>query len=95
MYKVIKLHHKPFYRNGDLEDTTEIVDTKVFKTRKGAKDFIEKELCGKSNPYRSYHKGNEISICQYHTGKTWVHENTGETCHEFFIYKMFKADYDK
>ena len=93
MYIVNKYHYRPAYIKGDLEDETIMVYSVYscpFKTRKEAKDYIEKELGGKSDVYRYYHKGNKISYCGYLTGKTWVHENTGETCEESFRYELFK-----
>lgn len=91
MYTVKKYHYRPAYRRGDLEDETIMIDSHPFKTRKEAKDFIERELRGKRNVYRDYHKGNEKSYCEYSTDKTWVHENTGETCTERFSYILEKV----
>lgn len=90
MYIVNKYHYRPTYRKGDLEDEFVVVYACPFKTRKEAKDYIEKELRGKSNVFRDYHKGNKKSYCIYFTGKTWIHENTGETCDEYFKYELFK-----
>lgn len=39
---------------------------------------------GKKDAWRRYHRGNEKSYCGYYTGKTWVHENNGETYREAF-----------
>lgn len=91
MYTVKKWHHRPTYRKGDLEAEDAVIDTITFKTRKAAKEFIESELRGKRNAWRMYHKGNEKSWCGYYTGKTWIHENTGETHEERFTYELAKA----
>lgn len=39
----------------------------------------------------TYRRGNEKSYCGYYTGKTWVHENNGETYREAFTYELSKA----
>ena len=91
MYTVKKYHYRPAYRRGDLEDETIMIDSYPFKTRKEAKDFVERELRGKRNVSRDYHKGNRKSYCGYDTDKTWVHENTGETCTESFSYILEKV----
>ena len=91
MYTVKKYHYRPAYRRGDLEDETIMIDSYPFKTRKEAKDFVERELRGKRNVYRNYHKGNKKSYCGYSTDKTWIHENTGETCTESFSYILEKV----
>ena len=91
MYIVKKYHYRPAYRRGDLEDETIMIDSYPFKTRKEAKDFVERELRGKRDVYRDYHKGNKKSYCGYFTDKTWVHENTGETCTESFSYTLEKV----
>ena len=91
MYIVKKYHYRPTYRRGDLEDETIMIDSYPFKTRKEAKDFVERELRGKRNVNRDYHKGNKKSYCGYYTDKTWVHENTGESCTESFSYILEKV----
>ena len=91
MYIVKKYHYRPAYRRGDLEDETIMIDSYPFKTRKEAKDFIERGLRGKRDVYRNYHKGDKKSYCGYCTDKTWVHENTGETCTESFSYILEKV----
>lgn len=53
-------------------------------TEDSAKDFIEDKLRGKKDAWRRYH-------CGYYTGKTWIHENTGETYREAFTYELSKA----
>ena len=85
-----KYDDRSIYRKGDLEDEFVVVYACPFKTRKEAKDYIEKELKGKSNVFRHYHKGNQKSYFIYFTDKTWIHENTGETCNEYFKYELFK-----
>ena len=51
---------------------------------------IENKLRGKKDSWRDYHKGNKTSWCGYYTGKTWVHENTGDTYNESFTFKLSK-----
>lgn len=91
MFKVEVFHNRPCYRRGDLEEETVVVDCKLFKTRTSAKDYIEKQLTGKQNVSRSYHRGNTPSTCSYYTNKTWTNENTGEPCNEYFVYKLIKS----
>lgn len=74
-----------------MEAEEVVISIATFKTRKAAKEFIENELRGKRDTWRRYHKGNEKSWCGYYTGKTWVHENTGETCRESHTYFIGKA----
>lgn len=91
MYTVKEYHYRPAYRRGDLEDEEAVINATSFKTRKAAKDFIESKLKGKTGVYRNYHKGDKRSWCSYYTGKTWTHENTGETCREHFTFELSKA----
>lgn len=91
IYKVTVTHHAPYIRKGDLEAIDEITRVEEFSTRKAAKVFIEKQLSGKPNVYRSYHKGNDSSYCSYSTGKTWVHENTGDTHKEYYRFVLEKV----
>ena len=91
MYTVKKYHYRPAYRKGDLEAETIMIGSYSFKTRKEAKDFIERELRGKKDVYRNYHKGNKKSNCEYFTDRTWIHENTGDTCTESFSYILEKV----
>lgn len=92
MYKVVEKHFRPTYRRGDLEAEVAIIDTKVFRTRKAAKEYIEGRLRGRKDAWRHYHKGDTSSWAGYSTGKTWVHENTGETCEETFNYELSKVE---
>lgn len=91
MFTVNVYHHDKNWRNGDLEDKLEFIDSKNFKTRKAAKEYIENNLRGKNKVFRNYHKGDERSWCGYYTGVTWQHENTGEEMHEYYEYIMIKA----
>lgn len=91
MYTVETRHHTKAWRNGDLEDKLELIDSRNFKTRTSAKEYIEKKLEGHRDVQRHYHKGNETSNCYYFTGQTWTHENTGEEMQEYYHYKMFKT----
>lgn len=91
MYNVKVWHCRPCWRKGDLEKEEVIIDSKVFKTRKDAKAFIEAALKGKPNVGGKYHKGDEKSYRGYRTGKTWIHENTGDQCEESYTYVLEKA----
>lgn len=91
MYTVEVYHHDKDWRNGDLEDKLELLESKNFKTRKAAKEYIESKLRGKKDVYRNYHKGNETSWCGYYTGVTWQHENSGETMYEYYHYTLKKT----
>lgn len=91
MYTVKEWHCRPTYRKGDLEAEEVVINATTFKTRKEAKNYIENKLRGKKDIWRDYHKGNEKSYCGYSTGKTWVHENTGETYTERFSYTLEKV----
>jgi len=93
MYIVKKYHYRPAYRKGDLEDETVMIGAYTFNTRKEAKAYIERELQGRKDVTRNYKKGKEASLCTYWTGKTWVHENTGETCREDYTYILENAKY--
>lgn len=83
-------HHRPIYRRGDLEDETVIISVDTYKTRREAKEHIERKLKGQKVVTRDYRKTG-ISSCAYWTGKTWIHENSGETCEEYFHFQMYKA----
>lgn len=87
-YLLEQHHYRPYYRKGDLEDETVIVQTITFKTRKEAKLYLENKLPRKAKC--EWHKGDKPSICWYYTGKTWIHENTGETCEECITWFMKK-----
>lgn len=89
-YLVELWHHRPTYRRGDLEDETVIIENKTFKTRKEGKEFIEKRIRGKEAKC-VWRKGDKPSYCYYFTGKTWIHENTGEECLEEFTYFLKKV----
>ena len=90
-YLVELKHYRPTYRKGDLEDELVIESTRTFKTRKDAKDFIEKQFPKNKHGYKDYHKGNQPSYCKYWTGKTWIHENTGEKCEEYYMFVLTKV----
>ena len=90
MYNVRIEHFKPHTRNGDLEATLELVDIKPFKTKKLAKDYVESQLLKYKTVNRQYQKGDKPNYCLAFTGKTWIHENTGEKCAESFRYSILK-----
>lgn len=90
-YVVELKHYRPAYRRGDLEDELVNEHTRVFKTRKEAKDYIERNFPKDSKGgFKDYHKGNKPSRCAYFTGKTWIHENTGEKCEEYYMFVLKK-----
>lgn len=84
-------HYKPVYRNGNLEDELIIEHTRVSKTRRDAKQYIENMLINKNVAYRDYHRGNTPSTCLYFTGKTWVNEKLGVECHEYYQFVLTKV----
>ena len=90
MYKVKEWHCRPVYRKGDLESEEVVTDVATFKTKKEAKEFVEKKLLKGTKVERRYKTGNEKSYCWYYTGKEWTNENTGETCKECFTYELYK-----
>ena len=92
MYTVTVHHHDKDWRNGDLEDKFELIDSRNFKTRKAAKDYIESCLNRKSGvKYRDYHKGDKASYCYVYTGVKWQHENSGEQMEEYYQYTLRKG----
>lgn len=91
-YLVEVKHYRPAYRRGDLEDELIIETTRTFKTRKEAKDYIENNFPRDSKGgYKDYHKGIQPSYCKYFTGRTWIHENTGEKCEEYYMFVLKKV----
>ena len=92
MYIVTVYHHDKDWVKGDLEDKFELIDKESFKTRKAAKDYIERQLSRRRGSiYREYHTGDKTSYCYCHTGVTWIHENTGEEMEEYYQYTLKKA----
>jgi hypothetical protein len=91
-YLVELKHYRPTYRKGDLEDELVIEHARIFKTRKEAKNYIERNFPKDSKGgYKDYHRGNKPSRCAYFTGKTWIHENTGEKCEEYYMFVLTKV----
>lgn len=97
MYQVKIYHHRKAIVKGDLEDELVMINSKVFSTRKSAKGFIERQAASEaryaSKPTirRDYHKGDEPSHVYLWTGDEWQHENSGEMCQEYYIYKLEKV----
>jgi len=83
-YVVETAHYRPCYRRGDLEDELVYEEPKYFATKKEAKVFVEKTGARKS------HGDKEMTVFFRYTGKTWVHENTGEECEEYYRYVLKK-----
>ena len=93
MYQVAVYHHDKAIVKGDLEDKLELVAQENFKTKKAAKEWIEREL--KDKPTRSVtrypHKGDIPSNYYYYTGVMWQHENSGDTMYEYYQYILKKV----
>lgn len=84
-------HYQPVCINGYLEDELIIEHTRVYKTRREAKQYIENMLFNKNVAYRDYHKGDMPSTCLYFTDKTWINEKTGIECHEYYQFVLTKV----
>lgn len=92
MYTVTVHHHDKDWRRGDLEDKYELIDSRNFKTRTAAKDWIEGELRRLRGTKRTdWHKGDTPIYAYCFTGVTWQHENTGEQMEEYYQYTLRKA----
>ena len=92
MYTVTVHHHDKDWRRGDLEDKFELIDSKNFKTRKAAKDWIEDQLCRMHGNIRMvWHKGDKPSYAYCWTGVTWQHENSGAEMEEYYQYTLRKG----
>lgn len=92
MYQVTLQHHKKAWRNGDLEDALELEWQENFKTRKAAKEFMERKLRNMSGEkFIKWHKGDEPSCAMCWTGLTWEHENTGELQREYYRFLLKKV----
>ena len=52
MYQVTVHHHDKDWVRGDLEDKFELVRQENFKTRKAAKEFIERQLARQAGTIR-------------------------------------------
>ena len=89
-YLVELWHHRPTYRRGDLEEKLSSLKTKPLKLEKKEKNLLKKRIKGKKAKC-VWHKGDTPSYCYYFTGKTWIHENTGEECQEEFTYYLKKV----
>ena len=65
-YLVELKHYKPAYRRGDLEAELVNEHTRVFKTRKEAKDYIERNFPRDSKGgYNDYHNGVQPIYFKY------------------------------
>lgn len=93
MYTVTVHHHDKDWRRGDLEDKFELIESKNFKTKKEAKEYIESKLSGKPpiSVTRYLHTGDKPSHYYYFTGVTWQHENSGEQMQEYYQYTLKKG----
>lgn len=91
MYQVKVYHYREAIVKGDLEDEEVLIASELFKTRRAAKEYIEKKVNGKSNVNRKYHTGITPSYVWHYTGHKWRHENSGEMCYEHYTYKLEKV----
>lgn len=92
MYTVTVHHHDKDWRNGDLEDKFELIDSRNFKTMRAAKIWINDQLLKMSGTKRTeWHKGDKPSYAYCWTGVTWQHENTGEQMEEYYQYTLRKG----
>lgn len=93
MYRVTVHHHDKDIVRGDLEDKFELIRQENFKTRKGAKEWIEAQLNKRAYVKKSvdWHKGAEPSYAICWTGVTWQHENSGEMMEEYYQYTLKKV----
>ena len=90
MYTVTLHHHTKAWRRGDLEDDFILEESKNFKTRTAAKDYILSKVRGKK-VQENWHKGDLPSYVLYFIGNTWQHENSGEQMEEYYQYTLKKA----
>lgn len=92
MYQVLVYHHDKAWRNGDLEDKLELIDSKNFKLKRDARNWMVKEVQRISGNGRfDWHTGNIPSYGYCFTGNTWIHENTGEKMEEYYQYILKKV----
>ena len=92
MYQVTVHHHDKDWVRGDLEDKFELIDSRNFKTKKDAKNWIISQLERKSGTVKyEWHKGDEPSYAWCWTGITWQHENSGEQMEEYYQYILKKV----
>lgn len=92
MYTVTVHHHDQDWRRGDLEDKFELIESKNFKTKKDAKNWIISQLERKSGTvHYGWHKGDSPSYGYCFTGVTWQHENSGEIMQEYYQYTLKKT----
>lgn len=91
-YSVEKLHNRKCWRRGDLEAEFVVEDVKTFNTKKEIVAYFEREASAASR--RGYktkidtRTRGTIPRLTIHTGESWIHENTGETEHELYEYRV-------
>lgn len=90
MYKVELLHFHPSTRNGDREETTDLVYCDVYKTKKAAKSYVLWQTMGKKIKVK-WGVNKDPSYIYWFTGKTWINENSGEKREERYTYKIIKV----
>ena len=93
MYTVEIKHHRKTYYRGDVDSETVLIESKNFKTRKTAKEYVENRLSGKpqKNIRKHLHKGDTPSYYIYFTGGSWFNECTGDDEDEYYEYIIKKA----
>lgn len=89
-YKLSITHVRPYYRNGDRETEFAKIDTKIFKTIKAAKVFVELDAKEKRCTTVNYFKSGKNHFWTGFTNKSWFNEGTGETDTEQYQYKLIK-----
>ena len=92
MYQVTVHHHDKDIVRGDLEDKFELIDSKLFKTKKAAKDWIESKMAVRPGvKFKDWGTADKPGYSRLYTGVTWQHENSGEEMEEYYQYKLEKV----
>ena len=89
-YKLSITHVRPYYRNGDRETEFAKIDTKIFKTIKTAKAFVELDAKVRKCTTVNYYKSGTIHYWCGFTNVSWFNEGTGNTENEQYQYKLIK-----
>ena len=92
MYIVTVHHHDKDWRNGDLEDKFELIDSRNFSTKQFAVSWMILQLKKKSGTIKTVIKtGDRPSYGYCFTGVKWQHENSGEQMEEYYQYTLKKV----
>ena len=90
-YAVEIWHFNKAWVKGDLEQGTSLCKREFFKTRKKAKEYMESQLAQKKGEKSTdWHRGNQASYAYCWTGVTWINENSGEECEEYYQFILKK-----